>query len=73
VYFAARHVRAQRRDVELDIRPLRIRHHARKQAALIDAAGERSTPVKQPFKADPHATDNRVSRLHSRIGLDVIN
>src|SRR5260370_42076031 len=41
--------------MELDIRRPRARHHACKQAALVDADGERSTAEEQPFKADARA------------------
>ena len=55
---AARHVRAQRGHMELDIRRPGARHHACKQATLVDADGERSLPEEQPFKADARVAND---------------
>ena len=51
VDLAAGHVRAQGCHVKLDVRRLRFRLQARKQAALIDADRKRAAAVQQPLTA----------------------
>ena len=63
VHGRPRHVRGERREMELHVGPLRVGHRARENAALVDADRHRAAAPEQVIEPDLQLAERRAQRV----------